>query len=497
MLAEDFKVFISYAHADNQSVEAETPGWVSNFVDHLKNDIARRPGGGRIECWMDHRLEPQRAVDAELRQRILESQCFLAFLSPRYLESVWCQQEMATFVETVGGGKADDRVFLVELLPTKREDWHSGIQSITELKFWHQELAQPEPMTLAWPVANPKSDTLYWNRINALASILARQIQHLPVAPPTVKPQVTPTIAPTPAIALPAKAQTVWVADPTDDVLEQWESLAGRLQQQGYAVLPKFVGSYPTNEETSFRQALNADLDQAQCLVQLLGSLSGRKPAWADISFVQLQAEAADAVAKRSQLSWFSWRAAEINLDAIADPGLKSLLAAATAISFEDFYQLLIQHLSAPPPAPAVSSGQLSVVINADQPDRDLGKQAQHILDQLEVDSILAAEPTPTQAPAQYFQHLENILDASHGVLIVYGKAPPSWVQAQHAFARKRLAERRKGVWEALLDGPPPDKPEHGLSIRDLLVLDCRQQGLSPGHLQEFVEKLRQGVGHV
>ncbi len=401
MLAEDFKVFISYAHADDQSVEAETPGWVSNFVDHLIKGIARRPGGGRIQCWMDHRLEPQRAVDAELRQKILESRCILAFLSPRYLESVWCQQEMATFLESVGGGKADDRVFLVELLPTEREDWHPGIQSITALKFWHQGLTQPEPMTLAWPVANPKSDTAFWNQLNALASILARQIQHLPVAPPAVKPQVTQPIASTPPIALPANAQTVWVADPTDDVLEQWEALAGRLQQRGYAVLPKLAGSYPYHDETLYRQALNADLDQAQCLVQLLGSFPGRKPAWADTRFVQLQAEAAYAAAERSQLSRFSWRAAELNLDAITEPGLKSLLAAASAVGFEEFCQLLIQHLSDPPPAPPVSPGQLSVVINADQPDRDLGKQAQDLLGRLQVDSILAAEPTPTQAPAQ------------------------------------------------------------------------------------------------
>ncbi|MGI8427645.1 MAG: toll/interleukin-1 receptor domain-containing protein [Actinomycetota bacterium] len=111
------QVFISYAHADDHSFDEEAIGWVTNFVGNLQNDLARRSGGSKISCWMDHRLEPQRHVDETLRRRILESRCILAFMSPRYLESEWCQKEMATFVELIGGGMANDRVFLVELLP--------------------------------------------------------------------------------------------------------------------------------------------------------------------------------------------------------------------------------------------------------------------------------------------------------------------------------------------------------------------------------------------
>ncbi|SMF93387.1 TIR domain-containing protein [Methylomagnum ishizawai] len=334
MSAPTAQIFVSYAHADNQLFDAGTKGWITEFVDKLEKAIGMKPGGNNAKCWIDYRLEPQRKVDEALLGHIRESRFILAFMSPRYLESEWCAKEMHAFVE-LAGGHADDRVFLVELLPTKRECWHPGVQAIAELKFWTSSLDQPDPMILGWPVPDPKGDRPYWNELNRLATIIARQIQDLPPIPPDPPP-------------------------PPD------------------------------------------------C-----------------------------------------------------------------------------------PEPPTPPSGPLRVVINADQTDHQLGKAAQKLLDDLEVDSAIAPEPISTQIPEDYNRHLREQLEASHGVLIVYGLAPPSWVQSQHAMARKLLATQRKGIWSGLLDGPPQEKPDHGLSSRSLMVLDCRQ-GLSVEPLKNFVDALRE-----
>lgn len=488
------QIYISYAHADDQPFAQDTRGWVTNFVEKLQIALSMKSGGSQIRCWMDHRLETQRSVDDNLRRLIRDSQCILAFMSPHYLKSEWCKKEMATLVELVGGGKANDRAFLVELLPTERGDWHKSLHSITAIKFWDNTIDQPEPITFGWPVPNPKTDRAYWEGLNNLASILARKIQRLSLIPSNPPTMPTPS-EPAPA---PSSAKVVWVADPTDDVLDYWESLVVKLQRLGCRVLPKAAGQYNFQDETLFRGTLNGDLAQADLLVQLLGTLPGKKPAWADVRFVQLQAEAAKAEADRRKLSFLCWHKPDIDLDSITDTSFRALLAAATPLDFEAFCQQIIERLSTPP-TPTSSlrpSGPLTVLILADKPDRDLGKQAQDILGELEVDAILAAEPLPTQAPAQYRQHLETQLEDSHGVLIVYGAAPPSWVQSSHSMARKVLALHRKGIWEALLDGPPEQKHDHGLNIRNLMLLDCRR-GLSPDQLKPFVESLRQGMGHV
>ena len=343
------QIFISYAPADNKPYEEGAKGWVSNFVEKLLNAIGMKEGGSGVECWMDHRLEPQRAVDDELFKRIKESTCILAFLSPRYLKSEWCQREMDTFVRLVGGGSANNRVFLIELLPTQRNDWHSGIKSITPIELWHKSFDQPEPMLLGWPVPDLKLDKVYWQKLNYVASILPRQMQELSAIPTA------------PASPVPVSPSPVMPAE---------------------------------NPST---------------------------------------------------------------------------------------------------PAQMSQSGPISVVINADKPDRDLGKHIRNLLDELDVDAVLSAEPLPTQPPAEYRGHLATQLEDSHGVLIVYGSAPPSWVQVQHSWVRKVLATQRKGVWGALVNGPPEVKPELDLGSRsNLLILDCRKEGPSQELLKDFVQKLRE-----
>ena len=483
------QIFISYAHADNKPYADGAKGWVSNFVEQLLNAIGMKEGGSGIECWMDHRLEPHRAVDDELRKRILDSKCIIAFMSPRYLESEWCGKEMDTFVKLVGGGKANDRVFLVELQPTERKKWHPGIHQISVAKFWSSSLDKPTPKQLGWPVPKLTADEQYWEELNSLADSLANQINSLS-ATPKEPPKQEPTAEKALSFNV-ASSKVVWMGDPNDDVLEQWEALATLLQNHHHQVLPKFTGAYPNHDETLYRQSLSGDLAKADLLIQLLGNLAGKKPSWANTRFVQLQAEAAKSEAERRKLALLSWRDPDIDLDKIHDAEFKELLTAATALNFDEFCQQIIAQLL-PKPAPSSPLDTLSVVIKADKPDRDLGRKIQDILvDDLAVEATLAAEQMPMQNIDEYYKHMQQQLEESQGVLIVYGNAPPSWVQSQKSDATKILSSR-KGIWGALLDGPPEEKPDHGIKSRNLMVLDCRL-GLSHDPLKRFIDTLRKG----
>ncbi len=343
------QVFISYAHADDLPMDERAPGWVSTFVDKLQRAIAMQSGGGLINFWMDHRLEPQRRVDDELRKRIRESAVILAVMSPRYLESEWCQREMATFVQEVGGGASADRVFMVERLPTERTCWHPQVQDLTAVKFWHASLTQPEPQTLGWPVPDVYVDRDYWREVNTLAARLARQFPDLPsaVVPSTPSP-------PVPTIKAPA----------------------------------------PT--------------------------------------------------------------------------------------------------LSQAPPA----DGPLTLLISTEHADEPLATEAQALLAELDADAYLHTPPAENEPPADYRANFERQLHDSHGVIVVYGQAPRTWVQAKFGEIRKVLALARKGTWAGLLEGPPEPKATHGLPPRNLMVLDCKQ-GVNKEQLHRFLQALRVEAGHV
>lgn len=362
LLTVKHQVFVSYAHADNLPMDDDVPGWVSLFVDKLKRTVARQAGGAAAEFWMDHRLEPQRRVDDELRRRIHESAVILAFVSPRYLESGWCKKEMTTFVEEVGGGVSADRVFLIEVLPTEREAWHGAVRDLSPVKLWADSLTHPEPKTKGWPMPDPRGDRDYWDDVNYLASVLARQLKSL---------------------------------DPAAG------SATAEAGGKGTPPLP---------------------------------------------------------------------------------PSLPPLAPAA------------------PTPEP-VANGPLNIVIHAaDDEDPRLVDVTQALLGDLDADAYLAPASSPGQTPAQHRAAVEQLLRGSHGVLVVYGTAPPSWVQSKHTEVRKLLAIERRGTWAGLLEGPPEPKLPHGLPPRGLMVLDCRK-GPHKDELNRFVQALRQqsagSPGHV
>jgi len=481
------EVFISYAHADDQEMVKGAKGWVTTFADLLEKSVF--PTGERGKrVWMDHRLESQRSVDSALAERLESAHCFVAMMSPRYLESSWCRDEMDGFIQR-RGGTAADRVFVVETKPTDRSLWHSAARSLGRKQFWAQDFGDAWPTTLGWPVPQA-DDRQYWNRLNDLAHALKAQLG--------VAQAPAPMAA---SAAARARLRRVWIADPTDAVSDQWDALSAALRQAGADVLPAAMGQYPLAAEATFQAALAADLDHADLLVQLFGPHPGRKPAWSASPFSRLQAERALAVAAQRGLTYLTWRPPDVVLDDIANEDHRQLITGSSACNFADLQARVIGMLKPPGSDPAravpaaLGNGEaLTICVNADTPDRDLGERIRDLLfDEFEVDVNLAAPPLPDQLPAQWRLNYEQQLQQSHGLVIVYGQTPASWVQAEVQAAKKTLALARRGVWGAVLDGAPPQRPDHGVRSRSLMAIDCRA-GLAREPLARFVAALRNGA---
>ena len=57
--------------------------------------------------------------------------------------------------------------------------------------------------------------------------------------------------------------------------------------------------------------------------------------------------------------------------------------------------------------------------------------------------------------------------------------------------SKKLLAQSHRGIWGALVDGPPPQKASHGIRARnELMVLNCRERTPDRSILQPFVSSL-------
>jgi hypothetical protein len=500
-------VFISYAHADDEPLFGAEAGWVTTFVDELKKLLRRMLGGNGASVWMDHQLAANEQVTGTLIDSVARSRTLVLFMSPGYFQSAWCQKELGNFLDRNISVKNKESVFIVELDLTKRESWHPRLQELTPIRFW-REGRDHVPQLLGVPAPKLDQDDPYWLNLNKLAHFIADYLKtHAEPAKPNEKDTKiiysgTDRRVSSPVQPSPGTKKIIWIAEPTDDLIDQWEALVEALRQAGADLRPLGLDTYPRSTEAEFLASLHADLNSAHLFVQLLSQVPGRHPKDSNTSFTALQSSAASAFSSQQRGALFlQWRNRDINLDQVTDEEHRRLLTGAIACGFEEFRQRVlatVQNLNQPSflkPSRDSEDEPLAICICVHKADYDLGLQVRDILVELGADALTTqTEPAPNQSPTEFNTELDEVISNSEGMIIVYGQTPPVWVQARYMRARKALAQKHKALWSALLNGPPFDKPDAGLAGKNLMTLEYRD-GLLHHEVERFVNTLR-GAKH-
>lgn len=109
------RIFISYAHLDNQD------GWVNTLHDKLAPQIEFYLGG-KAEIWRDKKLRGNDDFSEEILDQVKQVALLISVLSPRYIRSEWCRKEAEEFCRAAqqSGGieiKHKFRFFKIYQLP--------------------------------------------------------------------------------------------------------------------------------------------------------------------------------------------------------------------------------------------------------------------------------------------------------------------------------------------------------------------------------------------
>src|ERR1044072_1141962 len=235
-------VFISYAHADDEVPAGAGKGWVTTLADELQKVLRRKLGGAGARVFMDHQLVANEPLTASLRGNLSGRRTLLLVMSPGYQRSSWCQWELARFVEDGAARASRDGVFIVETEPVERSGWPRALQELVPIRFWEREFEDKAPRLLGFPVPKPDEDSRYWRNVNELAHLIAQRLSA--AAAPVAAPRAA-----------------VWLAECTEDLLEERDSVAAALRQQGYEVAP--AAPYPRDGAAPFLQALRRGPDGA------------------------------------------------------------------------------------------------------------------------------------------------------------------------------------------------------------------------------------------
>jgi hypothetical protein len=122
----EYDVFVSYSHGDpNSAGDSPLKRWTSALIRELKAEVQSVDTEfDQLNVWLDAQIDPTNSLTDELRGKVKSSGILMIIMSPRYLASSWCKDELEWFREQIRNRSNDQgRVFVVRALATNENDW--------------------------------------------------------------------------------------------------------------------------------------------------------------------------------------------------------------------------------------------------------------------------------------------------------------------------------------------------------------------------------------
>ncbi|MEM7075763.1 MAG: toll/interleukin-1 receptor domain-containing protein [Pseudomonadota bacterium] len=467
-------IFVSYAHTDNKAGASGTK-WVSQFVTYLGTSIQQRLGcGDDLRIYFDQRdLSGDHLVD-DLVREVQQSAIFLAVSSPSYVAREWTRRELDAFT---GLQDHEDRLFAVEMLPLDRpEDYPRALHAKPRAHFWHViEEESRAPLTL-----DPQLDQrTFVQKLIKLSAQIRDKLIDLRERQPDDSARAPQGAGSSDSPEQSGSRGTVLLAQVTDELEWECEQVRTFLQQMQTRVLPEV--DYPQGGE-AFRDAFANDLAEADLVVQLVGRAVGRRPPDLPEGYSRCQFDMACASDKQMLM----WCHPETDAASVPSEPQRDMLNSPSLVAcgLESFKSEILTALDRMR-APRREIPKSVVYVGADRSDLDV---AQALADGLKDANFPVGLPTFEGSSEEIRQELEEHICESDSLVFVHGAAPSKWVRTNLRRMHRLMATRDEPPEKvAVYLAPPPDKPDVGLSLPYVEVIDGRD-GLEVDTLLKFLE---------
>ena len=178
-----YDIFISYAHLDDRSALGDNEkGWIDLLEDRL-SVLVSQAVGSEVSIWRDgHNLQGNDELQGAIGEGVNSSLVLVPVISPRYVQSDWCNREISTFCTSappsgVGAANFRSRVFKVNKTPLPdplKKLEPEQIRNSTGYTFYGED----ENRKLQEYSPDPK-DKSYWKELTRLVSEIAAKLIEL------------------------------------------------------------------------------------------------------------------------------------------------------------------------------------------------------------------------------------------------------------------------------------------------------------------------------
>ena len=451
-MSQQYDIFVSYAHVDNACMPGETQGWVTSLIEtlevHLQQKLGRRDS---YSIWRDPELPGNVPLTPEILETVRHSSILLMILSPGYIASTWCMQELSTFLQT--WPVEEGRVFVVERTLLQQPQRPAALSDLKGFPFWVPDKQQHGVFRTLGTLATASQNSEYFRQAEDLAIQLVGRINRLrseaaASAAPAVQPANTPNgeASPKPGQSpIPPNGSangsfkaTVYLAPVSDTLEMERADMVRFLTQQQVRILPASnrlnLGSY--------QQDMEAALKDCTHFIQLLDGSSNM-----GIPVDQ------HMIADSSPVSILQWRTRGLDVAEVMarDPQHGKLLQGKNVMESDlvEFEQYVLQKLVPPPMERLSIDAQTDMIIfvNAGMEDLPLAQEVFDHLTDKGYFCLLPLTPSAGMTPSQIRMDLEQNLLECDAMLLVYAKSPAAQVRS-HLLQGMRMRSRR-----------PPDRP--------------------------------------
>jgi len=281
--------FISYAHLDNEPLPTKEYGWVTLFHNTLRQRL-KGPLGREPAVWRDPKLQGNDVFNDEINNQLGRAAVFVSVLSPRYIRSKPCSDEITSFYKTatkadriVIGNKC--RIFKILKVPLGSSDsLPAGVADLAGkmLGFQFYRLDENNVPIELDPAFSEALGQEFLRSVNTVAWNIKELIEQL-----TTESGATPSKG------------IVYLAECARDRREAREMIQAELKRLGYTVLPDRELSA---NETEYIAEVEEMLSRSALSVHFVGDAYGESVGATEKSIVMLQNEAAVRVSRKGRL---------------------------------------------------------------------------------------------------------------------------------------------------------------------------------------------------
>ena len=500
-------VFISYAHIDNETLEEDQKGWITQFHRILQVRLAQLMGA-EPRIWRDQKLSGSDLFDQTIEEQFLDSKILVSVLSPRYINSEWCKKELGDFcanAEQSEGLNVHDksRVFKVVKTPVETSEMPLQIRELYDklLGFEFYETEPDSGRVIEYnEVFGPEAKQRYFEKVYDLAHSVYEVLKSMKLGSGT-QPVATTV----------GESKTVFLAEVSSDLYSERDTLKRDLIERGHKVLPEVnlppLG--PQVEEATLKALQGCDLS-----IHLVGQRYGMIPEESDNSMAELQNRVAASFDKEGfqRLIWLpkgcdpqdekqkafvgrlvespdAHRGAEVIVDTL-----------------ENLKELVVEKLTPKPESPkedASKRGEASVAESSGVTTNriylicDKGDEAliEPLEDFLYDNDFEVSLPEFEGDEAEVSNiHRQNLVDCD-SVIVFYGSARNSWVDIKLRELMKATGYGRSGPIQhtAVFVVPPYDRRKERYRSQSATVIQQGESFSATPELEAFIARIKEG----